>query len=150
MSSEQHETPLAGGMLRVISQWVRDQVVRGVISDGFDDLSPSHIDMFRFPGLNGARASDLAGRMRVSKQAITQLASQLERLGYIERTSDPDDGRARRIVLTETGRAVQTSITHNAQHVDVRLAEEIGLRDFDELREHLRRLYEFVSTNEAG
>jgi DNA-binding MarR family transcriptional regulator len=49
-----------------------------------------------------ARPSDLAARLRISKQALNHLLGQLKKLGYLERQPDPDDLRSRRVVLTIT------------------------------------------------
>jgi DNA-binding MarR family transcriptional regulator len=53
-----------------------------------------------FPGPQGAKPSELAARLRASKQSINHLLGQLERMGYLERRDDPDDLRSRRIHLT--------------------------------------------------
>jgi DNA-binding MarR family transcriptional regulator len=50
------------------------------------------------------RPSDLAARMKVTKQALNYLLGDLERLGYLERHPDPDDRRSPRIALTDRGR----------------------------------------------
>lgn len=52
------------------------------------------------------RTTELAESERVSQPAMTTLLQRLEADGYVRRTPDPDDGRASRIDLTESGRAV--------------------------------------------
>ena len=52
------------------------------------------------------RTTELAESERVSQPAMTSLLQRLEADGHVCRTPDPDDGRASRIALTETGRAV--------------------------------------------
>ena len=70
---------------------------------GFDDLDAAHLNVFQYPGPQGARPSELATRLRMSKQALNYLLGQLERLGYLERRPDPDDLRSKRIALTPRG-----------------------------------------------
>jgi DNA-binding MarR family transcriptional regulator len=55
--------------------------------------------------LEGTRMSELAERLGVSKQAVTQLVDELEGFGVVERVPDPEDARARRVVFTARGRA---------------------------------------------
>ena len=51
----------------------------------------------------GMHASDLADRLKVSRQAVGQGVAALEREGYVTRVPDPADARARIIELTPRG-----------------------------------------------
>jgi DNA-binding MarR family transcriptional regulator len=52
---------------------------------GFADLEPAHLIVLQYPGPQGTRPSELAARLRISKQALNYLLGQLEGLGYLER-----------------------------------------------------------------
>ena len=52
-----------------------------------------------------AYTSELAGAERVRSQSMTATLAALDRLGYLERSPDPEDGRRQVITLTQTGRA---------------------------------------------
>jgi len=54
-------------------------------------------------GPSGVSQALLTERMGLSKQAVQQLVDQLEAQGVVARAPDPNDGRARRIVLTALG-----------------------------------------------
>jgi DNA-binding MarR family transcriptional regulator len=58
-------------------------------------------------GQRGIRLSDLATILGISRQACNQAANQIEAAGYIMRTADPDDGRAKQLSLTATGIALR-------------------------------------------
>ena len=45
-------------------------------------------------------------RIGVSKQAIAKLIDDIERLGYVHRLADSGDGRAKKVVLTDRGKAL--------------------------------------------
>ncbi len=49
---------------------------------------------------------EIAENLGVTSQAVSKAVRELEALGYVERWSDPADGRVRRVALTEKGRAV--------------------------------------------
>ncbi len=51
-------------------------------------------------GPHGTRLTDLAAQAQVTKQTAAHLVNELQRAGYIERVTDPEDGRARLIRLT--------------------------------------------------
>ena len=48
----------------------------------------------------------LAAHLELDKSSVTGLVDRAERRGLVERVADPDDGRAVRIKLTRTGRAL--------------------------------------------
>ncbi len=50
----------------------------------------------------------LAGHLELDKSSVTGLVDRAEKRGLVERVRDPDDGRAVRIKLTRTGRALAT------------------------------------------
>ena len=52
------------------------------------------------------RVTELAVLLGVDPPSVTRKVQQLERLGYVARDADPEDGRATRIRITESGREV--------------------------------------------
>jgi DNA-binding MarR family transcriptional regulator len=50
------------------------------------------------------RLTDLAERLEIDAPGVTRKVQQLERAGLVQRSSDPMDGRALRLSLTEAGR----------------------------------------------
>jgi DNA-binding MarR family transcriptional regulator len=50
------------------------------------------------------RVTSLAELLGVDAPTVTRKVQQLERLGFVSREPDPDDGRATRIRLTKSGR----------------------------------------------
>ena len=53
------------------------------------------------------RMQDLAARVVLSRTRVSRLVSELERVGYLERVPDPDDGRATLARITAEGRAAR-------------------------------------------
>lgn len=100
-----------GAMLRDVWQWVRDQMYAGVVAAGYDDLSAAHVGLWRYPGLEELRPSQIADRVGITKQSVNDLLGHLEQHGYILRVPDLVDGRARVIRLTPKGRRLQQTIT---------------------------------------
>ena len=68
-------------------------------------LRPLHA-LLLVPLLGGGRhASDLAGTLGVSRQAVAQVVTRLEQDGYLTRITDPGDARDKLVCLTPRGRA---------------------------------------------
>ena len=97
---------------------------------GFDDLDIAHQAVFQYPGPQGARPSELAARLRISKQALNYLLGELERLGYLERRPDPDDLRSKRIALTPRGVAAIGVIRDAVAELETAWAEQLGPKHF--------------------
>jgi DNA-binding MarR family transcriptional regulator len=60
--------------------------------------------------LDGARVSEIAGRVGVTLPATSRLLRRLERRGLLALATDPDDRRATRARLTEAGQAARDGI----------------------------------------
>ena len=111
---------------------------------GYDDLDAPHLNVLQYPGPHGTRPSELATRLRMSKQALNYLLGELERLGYLERRPDPDDMRSRRIVVTQRGNAALRVIREAVADTEREWADELGPERFAELRALLLQLNERV------
>lgn len=68
-------------------------------------LRPLHAPLLAPLLGGGRRATDLSDIVGVSRQAVAQMLTTLERDGYIERIADPGDSRAKLVCLTARGRA---------------------------------------------
>jgi DNA-binding MarR family transcriptional regulator len=101
---------------------------------GFDDLDAAHLNVFQYPGPQGARPSELAARLRVSKQALNYLLGELERLAYLERRPDPEDLRSKRVALTRRGISVVRVIREAVGEMETAWAQQLGPKHFAQLR----------------
>ncbi len=72
-----------------------------------DDMDPGTFWLLKTLGADGPmRVTDLAAYANLDTSTVSRHVSQLHRSGLIERTQDPDDGRAQRVGLSDTGRQV--------------------------------------------
>jgi DNA-binding MarR family transcriptional regulator len=137
--------PLIGALLRMPWEIVRQRMLERLHARGFDDLDVPHLNVLQYPGPDGVRPSELAARLRVSKQALNYLLGQLERLGYLERLADDQDLRSRRISLTRRGHEALRAIRDAVAEVEAEWAELLGARRFAQLRGLLVELSESPS-----
>ena len=129
-----------GATMRVVWQWVRDEIYAGAVAAGYDDLNAAHVGLWRYPGLDGLRPSQLADQAGIAKQSVNDLLGHLERHGYLERVPDSADGRARVIRLTSRGRRLEQTIHAEARAAQLRIAEILGPRRFAQLHSSLELL----------
>jgi DNA-binding MarR family transcriptional regulator len=107
---------------------------------GFEDFDAAYLNVFQYPGPQGTRPSDLAARLRMSKQALNYLLGELERRGYLERRPDPDDLRSKRVALTQRGISAIAVIREAVGEVETAWAQQLGPKRFSQLRELLLEL----------
>ena len=105
---------------------------------GFADFDAAYLTVFQYPGPQGARPSDLAVRLRISKQALNHLLGQLEKLGYLERQPDPDDLRSKRLALTTRGHSAGRVIREAVGDIETSWAQQLGTKRFAQLKQLLR------------
>jgi DNA-binding MarR family transcriptional regulator len=139
-SREAFGPPLIGALLRIPWEAVQQRMLERLHERGFDDLDAAHLNVFQYPGPQGARPTDLAARLRMSKQALNYLLGELERLGYLERQPHPEDLRSRRVALTRRGTAAIRVIREAVAEAEAAWAEQLGPKRFEELRNLLVEL----------
>lgn len=84
------------------------RALRGVMAAGtrHSDLGPAHAGVLFYIGESGSiRASSLAAKLGIGPSALSRQLADLEQEGLITRTTDPLDGRACLLSLTDLGEA---------------------------------------------
>jgi DNA-binding MarR family transcriptional regulator len=104
---------------------------------GLDGIRPAQAVALVPLVAGGLHASDLADKLRVSRQAVAQAVAALERHDYVVRGPHPSDARARIIELTPRGRHALRVMRSNALDVESRWRNTLGENRFAELRETL-------------
>jgi DNA-binding MarR family transcriptional regulator len=77
-------------------------------------------------GNRSVRLTELAARAQLSLAATSELVSQLEHLGYLERRPDPADGRAKLIYPTRRGRQALDDASDRVAEIERRWAQLLG------------------------
>jgi DNA-binding MarR family transcriptional regulator len=126
--------PLIGALLRLPWEAVQRHMLERLHERGFDDLDAAHLNVFQYPGPQGARPSELAARLGISKQALNYLLGELERFGYLERRPDPDDLRSKRVTLTRRGISAIRVIREAVGEIETTWAQQLGTNHFAQLR----------------
>jgi DNA-binding MarR family transcriptional regulator len=142
-------SPYVGALLGIVWQWVRDQLYAGVVAAGYDDLNAAHVGLWRYPGIEGLRPSQLADRRGITKQSVNDLLGYLEQTGYLLRVPDPVDGRARVIRLTPKGWRLQNAIYGEAASAQLRIEAILGPQRFAQLLSSLELLTEQLAGSPA-
>jgi len=129
-------------LLAEAKELVVDELHRRLHANGFEEIRPSHGCVFRFIQPQGTRLTVLADQSGFTKQAVGEVADDLQRLGYVERTPDPQDGRAKLICLTARGEQSRAAAFRIMAEIEAEWAERFGPARTAALRELLEELTE--------
>lgn len=129
--------PLIGALLRHPAQTIHRRLVAELNAAGYTDLRLPHIAVLSYPGPEGRRPGELAEQAGMSKQAMNQLLLSLETLGYLQRSDDEEDGRARVVHFTDRGLAVWNKEYEILRQVEVEWRETLGAEPFEQLKKLL-------------
>jgi len=132
MPSDAAEELNIGLLLFIPYRALENRVFRALADAGFGDITTAQARVFQRIGPNGSRLTELAEAARITKQTAGFIVDQLERAGYVERTPDPSDARARLVRITERGAAT------------IPIGSKVGARRMGQLRDTLARLREIT------
>jgi DNA-binding MarR family transcriptional regulator len=110
-----------------VARHLQSRVMRSLVDEfGYASLRLSFGPFITLIRERGLALSVLARELGISKQATSQLANTLERSGYIERRSSPDDGRSKVAVLTPAGRTLVATGDRLIFEIDAEYARRVG------------------------
>ena len=107
---------------------------------GYGDTREAHLQVFGSIDWTGTRLTELAARSNMTRPAMAELVDELEQAGYLARSPDPSDGRAKLIRPTRKGRRVLMKALRAVDDIEREYAEEIGAERFDALVSSLQSL----------
>ena len=138
------QRPIAGLLNEVKVAAVRKLFVR-LHEEGYEHIREGHGCVFGFIDIeNGSRLTELAERAGLTKQAVGEAATELERLGYAERVPDPTDRRAKIIKLTPSGLEACLTGRRIFAEIEREWAEQFG----EELVANMREAAEQITASE--
>jgi DNA-binding MarR family transcriptional regulator len=105
-------------------------------------LRAAHTALLPHLTFEGVRGAELAKKLGVTKQAVSQLLAELEEWGVVEQVADPADGRAKLVRFTPRGREGVLYGLSVLRELEQELAAKIGKRRMQELHTALLALEE--------
>ncbi len=141
MSSKQSDRLRIGQLLVNLLRLFRAELARrGETLDDFAGIRPAHLQVFGTIKTEGTRLTDLAAWSNMSLPSMAELVDDLERLGYLERRPDPQDGRAKLVCLTDSGsRAIRLGRAI-IEEIEDDWAARLGERRFESTCQALQAL----------
>ncbi|KUI13981.1 MarR family transcriptional regulator [Mycobacterium sp. GA-1285] len=138
------EMPNVATLMFIGHRAVEARVMEALAAAGANDITAAQSRLMQRLDPQGMRLTDLAEQARVTKQTAGALVDQLQRSGYVLRSPDPTDARARLVTLSEKGLAVCRTAGAEVAKVEDEWRRYIGDRRFQQLREALTALREIT------
>lgn len=107
---------------------------------GYTELGAAHAAILPHIEVNGTRATVIAERAGMTKQAAGQVVDDLARQGLVERIPDPDDRRASLVVFTDSGWDYLRAASTLKQEIEAEYAHVLGPDAFATLCDNLARI----------
>ncbi|MDD5263917.1 MAG: MarR family transcriptional regulator [Candidatus Bipolaricaulis sp.] len=90
---------------------------------------------------DGLAQNELARRIHVTPAAVTPMLQRMERDGWVERRTDPDDQRISRVYMTEKAGALRRQATTIFRELDAEVAGALSTDEQAVLRELLMKVH---------
>ncbi|WP_327041026.1 MarR family transcriptional regulator [Micromonospora ureilytica] len=138
-STLKEQDPDLGILAVQLSARVQREIFRRSAEQGFDDVRPRHGAVLAYLDAEGTRPGELARLAGRNKQTMGAILDELERLGYVRRTPDPADRRAKLIVPTDRGLRFMEASDGFVHLIEQQLADTLGPDRYRDFRDALGR-----------
>lgn len=127
------QTPLAR-LFAMAYRLLVDQLHERLAARGWTDVRPAF--GFALLALRGGPAllRDLPAALGTSKQAASKLVDAMVEAGYVERATDPDDARAKRVRLSRRGHELLAAVEDIYRELERDWTRQLGSARLAELR----------------
>ena len=88
----------------------------------------------------GRTHSELAKRIHVQPATMTKMIQRMERAGFVERRSDPDDERVSRVYLTDAGHGIRAEMQEIFQGLEQEVLADFSAEEQATLRQLLGKI----------
>ena len=138
-----------GQLLAWLLREFRAELSAPAAEHGYADMRQPHLHIFGNVGIDGIRLTDLAARAQLSLATTSELVSQLQQLGYLERRPDPHDQRAKLIFPTRRGRQALDDAGDKVAEIEEHWRELLSPGRFDAMCRTMQDLLDRLTSATA-
>src|SRR6266699_1816540 len=94
---------------------------------------------------DGLSQKEIGEFMEIQSATVTRMVIRMERAGFVERRTDPDDQRVSRVYLTQRGRSLQPVVEQGWMAIEQQILADFSLEERLLLRRFLEQIYRNLS-----
>ena len=132
--------PILPRRLSQTARALEREITEALHDRGVWDLKPTQARNLLLIDRTGTRLSELAQRADITKQRMMQVIDELQSMGCVRRTPDPEDSRAKVVRLTAKGLRHRAEARRALMAVEARARRQLGERRYDQLASMLEEL----------
>jgi len=137
--TESEELPI-GMIAQQLQRAFEAECFERLAAAGFTGLRMRHSVLLDALGPEGSRITTLAAQLGMTKQAMGEMIDDLESNGYLERSADPADRRARIIRFTTKGQEALAMSFQIIPAIEREYAELIGAARYAQAKRAMAEL----------
>ena len=138
------ESPNTATLMFIGHRAAESRVHQALRHGGFSDLTSAQVRIAQRLTRAGIRVTELAEQAGVTKQTAGALVDDLERHGYVTRTPDPTDARARLVMLSAKGLRLCAAAAAEVAAIERQWREHLGHGNYEQMRRALESLREIT------
>lgn len=102
--------------------------------NGYGYISPSMANLYSYLGNSPVPMSELARRLKVSRQAVHQMVNEGIKSGFLEVSNSPNDKRIKMVQFSKDGNEMAQIAISEIRKSEEELKKHIGATNVRELR----------------
>jgi DNA-binding MarR family transcriptional regulator len=123
-------------MKHQFTEWATARLIR----DGYEDFKMVYMPVLMNIATEGTNNNELANHCRVTKQAMSKVAKELQKRGYIKSRTDSADKRSTIFMLTDRGKKLVIESRSCVKDLTTEYRSLVGAEEFDRATEVLTKI----------
>jgi DNA-binding MarR family transcriptional regulator len=119
--------------------WAEERLRR----EGHEDFKMVYMPVIMNISPHGTNNRELAKHCRVTKQAMSKVAKELQQLGYIRSKIDPADKRSAIFSLTDRGKKLVVRALECVDDISNQYRKLVGVENFEQATVTLKKILDY-------
>lgn len=139
-----------GKLISVARKQFEEWTISRLCKHGYNKFKIAYLPVLMNVLPEGTNNNELAGKARVTKQAMSKVVKELQEMGYVKSRTSPDDKRNSIVFLTDKGKKMVIECRVAMKDLMEEYREVFGKKDFDAMMSMLQRIIEYNDQKKAS
>lgn len=121
-------------LLRTRLEWIEEHLMQNAEKNGYGYITPSMARLYSYLGNTPVPMSELARRLKISRQAVHQLVNEGINSGFLELLDSPKDKRVKMVQFSQQGQKMAAVAIAEINKAEEELKQYLGAENVQQLR----------------